>query len=107
LSDEQKTLWDKTARDIALTNAEKWEARVGTVKEASIKDDGGEFTSINDLSPAMKAFIDKAAADTWITWIEKTEGNGHPAKAAAKLYAELIQAEGGKLPAGVADYLAK
>lgn len=107
LSDEQKTLWDKTARDVALTNAAQWEARVGTVKEASIKDDGGEFTSINDLSPAMRAFIDKAAADTWITWIEKTEGNGHPARAAAKLYSELIQSEGGKLPAGVADYLAK
>jgi len=63
--------------------------------------------SINDLSPAMKAHIDKAAADTWVAWIEKTEADGHPARAAAKLYAELIQAEGAKLPAGVAEYLAK
>lgn len=107
LSEEQKTLFDKTARDIALSNADQWEARVGTVKEASIKDDGGSFVSINDLSPAMKTHIDKAAADTWMAWIEKTEANGHPAKATAKLYAELIQAEGAKLPDGVADYLAK
>lgn len=107
LTDEQKALWDKTAREIALTNAEQWETRVGTVKDASMKDDGGSFVSINDLSPAMKQHIDKAAADTWTAWIERTEANGHPAKATAKLYAELVQAEGGKLPEGVADYLAK
>lgn len=107
LRDEQKKVWDQTAREIGARNAEEWEARVGTVKEESIQKDGGSFVSINDLSPAMKAHIDKAAADTWVAWIEQTEANGHPAKAAARLYAELIQAEGGKLPAGVAEYLAK
>ncbi len=107
LSDEQKKLFEQTARDVATSNAEQWEARVKTVKDESIAKDGGDFTSINDLSPAMKAHIEKAAADTWVAWIEKNEANGHPAKAAAKLYAELIQAEGGTLPNGVADYLAK
>lgn len=107
LTDEQKALFDKTAREVGTTNAEQWEARVKTVKDESIAKDGGEFTSINTLSQAMKDHIEKAAADTWVTWIEQTEANGHPAKAAAKLYAELIQAEGGTLPAGVADYLAK
>jgi hypothetical protein len=63
--------------------------------------------SIDDLSPAMKEHIEKAAAETWIAWVEQTEANGHPAKATARLYAELIQAEGGALPAGVADYLAQ
>src|SRR5690606_8974794 len=79
LSDEQKKLWDQTAREIGARNAEEWEARVGTVKEESIQKDGGSFVSINDLSPAMKAHIDKAAADTWVAWIEQTEANGHPA----------------------------
>lgn len=107
LTDEQKKLWDETARAIGAKNAEQWEARVGTVKDESISKDGGSFVSINDLSPAMKEHIDKAAAATWTTWIEKTEANGHPAKAAAKLYAEFIQAEGAKLPAGVAEYLSQ
>ncbi len=107
LSDEQKALFDKTARDVAASNAAEWQARLTKVKDESIAKDGGEFTSINTLSDAMKQHIEKAAADTWMAWIEKTEANGHPAKAAAKLYAELIQAEGGSLPAGVADYLAK
>lgn len=107
LNDEQKKLFDKTAREVAMTNAAQWESRVGTVRDESMKKDSGKFVSINTLSPAMKAHVEKAAADTWKSWIEKTEANGHPAKAAAKLYAELIQAEGGKLPAGVADYLAK
>ncbi|MCR5855814.1 hypothetical protein LRS09_03140 [Mesorhizobium sp. J428] len=107
LTDEQKATFDKTAREVAASNATEWQTRLTKVKDESIAKDGGEFTSINDLSPAMKQHIEKAAADTWVAWIEKTEANGHPAKAAAKLYAELIQAEGGTLPDGVADYLAK
>lgn len=107
LSEDQKTLFDKTARETATSNAEAWEKRTGTVREESTAKDGGSFVSVNDLDPSMKAFIDKAAADTWIAWIEKTEAAGHPAKAAAALYAELIQGEGGKLPEGVADYLAR
>jgi TRAP-type C4-dicarboxylate transport system substrate-binding protein len=107
LTDEQKALFDKTAREVGLTNAEEWEARGVTVREESIAKDGGSFVSIDDLSPAMKEPIEKAAAETWIAWVEQTEANGHPAKATARLYAELIQAEGGALPAGVADYLAQ
>lgn len=107
LSDDQKALFDKTARDVGAANAKEWEDRLTKVRDESIAKDGGSFVSINDLSPAMKEHIEKAAADTWVAWIEKTEANGHPAKAAAKLYAELIQAEGGVLPVGVADYLAK
>ncbi len=106
LSDEQKALFDKTAREIGASNAEEWEARVSTVRDESIAKDGGSFVSINDLSQAMRDHVDKAAADTWITWIERTEAAGHPAKATARLYADYIQAEGGKLPAGIAEYLA-
>lgn len=106
LTEEQQALFDKTAREIALTNADEWEARAVTVREESVAKDGGSFVSIDDLSPEMKQHIEKAAADTWIAWIEQTEAGGHPARATAQLYAELIQAEGGTLPAGVADYLA-
>ena len=104
LTDDQKKIWDETARRIGLENAALWETNVGVVKEKSMKD-GGSFVSINDLSKAMQDHIAKAAVDTWVSWIEKTEANGHPAKATAKLYAQLIIAEGGKLPAGVAEYL--
>lgn len=106
-SDEQKKMWDETVRDISKKNAEQWETNVGTVKDKSMKDDKGEFTSVTTLSQAMQDHIAKAGAETWVAWIEKLEAAGHPAKAAAKLYAEYITAEGGKLPAGVEDYLAK
>jgi TRAP-type C4-dicarboxylate transport system substrate-binding protein len=105
LTDEQKKVWDETARRIGLENAQKWEDNVTVVKDKSIKEDGGSFVSINDLSKEMQDHVAKAAADTWVAWIEKTEANGHPAKATAKLYAQLITAEGGKLPAGIAEYL--
>ncbi|MGB3067357.1 MAG: hypothetical protein WBC18_02380 [Ottowia sp.] len=107
LSEQQRTLFDKTAREIALTNAKQWEARVATVRDESIKKDKGSFVSVNSLSKSMQDHINKAAADTWITWIEKNEAKGHPARKAAKLYAAFIQAEGGKMPGGVAEYLAK
>ncbi|MGO4841070.1 hypothetical protein AB4144_53335, partial [Rhizobiaceae sp. 2RAB30] len=90
---------------IGAENAQMWETNVGVVKEKSIAEDGGSFVPVGDLSKEMQDHIGKAGAATWIAWIEKTEANGHPAKATAKLYAELITAEGGKLPEGVADYL--
>lgn len=105
LTDEQKKLWDETARRIGAENAEMWETNVGVVKEKSIAEDGGSFVPVSELSKEMQDHIGKAGAETWIAWIEKTEANGHPAKATAKLYAELITAEGGKLPEGVAAYL--
>lgn len=105
LSDDQKKMWDETARRIGAENAEMWETNVGVVREKSIKEDSGSFVSINDLSKEMQDHVAKAGHDTWVAWIEKTEANGHPAKATARLYAELIMAEGGKLPEGVAGYL--
>lgn len=107
LTEEQKALFDKTAREVALANAKQWDARVVTVRDESIKKDKGSFVSVNNLSKAMQDHINKAAADTWITWIEKNEAKGHPAKKAATLYAGFVKAEGGRMPTGVAEYLAK
>lgn len=105
LTPDQQKIWDETARRIGAENAVMWETNVDVVKQKSIKEDGGSFISINDLSKDMQNHIAKAGHDTWVSWIEMTEANGHPAKATAKLYAELITAEGGKLPEGVAAYL--
>ena len=53
----------------------------------------------------MRRHIARAATETWIQWIEQTERNGHPARATAVLWAELLLAQGGALPEGIADYL--
>jgi TRAP-type C4-dicarboxylate transport system substrate-binding protein len=106
MSEENRKLFDETAREVALSNADKWVENGVAVQETSEGDDGGSFVSINDLSQEMQDHIAEAGRQTWIDWIEKTEGAGHPARATAKLYAELIQAEGGSLPEGVAEYLA-
>ncbi|WP_205042076.1 TRAP transporter substrate-binding protein DctP [Rhodoligotrophos defluvii] len=105
LTDEQKKLFDETARKIALQNAQVWEDNVEVVKKKSMEEYNGQFTPIGQLSPAMQQHVAKAAADTWKTWIEKTEAAGHPARDTAKLYAQFIIEEGGKLPEGVAEYL--
>lgn len=105
LSKEQQALWDKDARQIAMQNADYWEEQVGVVTKESKDRYGAEFTSISALPQDMQDHIASAAAKTWVSWIEKVEANGHPAKAAAKLYAQLITAEGGELPKGIAEYL--
>lgn len=106
LSDEQKKMFDEVARRVALENAQSWEDGNGASVEKNTSQ-GGSFVAITDLSQEMQDHIATAGADTWKSWIEKTEGLGHPAKATAKLWAELVQAEGGRLPAGVAEYLAQ
>ncbi|WP_342641542.1 TRAP transporter substrate-binding protein DctP [Rhodoligotrophos ferricapiens] len=105
LTDEQKKLFDETARRIALENAKAWEDNVEVVKKKSTAEHGGQFTPISQLSKAMQDHIAKASAETWRAWIEKTEAAGHPARDTAKLYAQFIVEQGGKLPEGVAEYL--
>lgn len=105
MSPEEQEAFDRVARDMALRNAEQWEAHDTSVREESIAKDGGEFVSLSTLSDAMRAHIDKAAHDTWIQWVEKTEAAGHPARETARVYAQLLQAEGGVLPDGIADWL--
>lgn len=104
LSDEGKAQFDETARKVALENADAWEARVETAAKTAAGQ-GATFTPVTDLSPEMQAFIANAAAQTWKTWIDKMEAAGHPGKATAALYAQIIRDEGGRLPEGVDAFL--
>ncbi|GLS14818.1 MULTISPECIES: TRAP transporter substrate-binding protein DctP [Hydrogenophaga] len=103
---DQRQTWDRIARETALKNAEGIDRQDVEVREAAEKK-GSKFVPITSLSADMQTFIAKASANTWIQWIEQTEKKGQPGKATAKLWASLVQAEGGKVPDGVAEYLAK
>lgn len=105
LSDEQKAAWDAAARKVMADNATFIENQEIEVREA-VSAKGAVFRSEEELSPELRDFIAEAAVATWKQWIEQTEANGHPARAAAKLWAELVVAEGGRLPEGVDALLA-
>ena len=87
-----------------MDNAERIDEQDGLV-EAQARDNGAEFVPVQHLPAEMQVHIAKAATETWIQWIDQTERNGHPARATAVLWAELVVAEGGDLPEGVAEYL--
>jgi len=106
LSEDERTAFDRAAREIAMKNAEVIDRQDTEVREASEKA-GSKFVSVDELSPELRAHIAKASANTWIQWVEQTEKLGHPARATARLWAELVRAEGGKLPDGVTEYLAR
>lgn len=106
LSEDERSKWDRIARETALKNAEGIDKQDAQVRAASEKA-GGKFISIDTMSPEMRTHIAKASANTWIQWINQTEKQGHPGKATAKLWASLVQAEGGKLPEGVVEYLGR
>lgn len=106
LTPDERQKWDRIARETALKNAQGIDKQDVEVRLASEKA-GGKFVAIDALSVEMRTFIAKAAANTWIQWIEQTEKKGHPGKATAKLWASLVQAEGGKIPGGATEYLAR
>ncbi|HEU0202992.1 MAG TPA: TRAP transporter substrate-binding protein DctP [Burkholderiaceae bacterium] len=106
LSDSERQSWDRIARDTALKNAEAIDKQDVEVRTAAEKA-GSQFVSVQTLPSEMRDHIAKAAAATWITWIEQTDKKGHPGKATARLWASLVKAEGGKVPAGVDEYLAR
>ncbi len=106
MSADDRQKWDRIARETAIKNAEGIDKQDLEVRQAAEKA-GSKFVSIDTLPAEMRTHIAKAAANTWIQWIEQTEKKGHPAKATAKLWADLIKAEGGRVPDGVAEYLVK
>ena len=104
LSDEEQEHVDRIAREVTEANARHIEEQDAQVREETAAE-GAEFVPVSELSEAMQDHIAEAARQTWIDWIEGLEDDGHPARATARLWAELIIDEGGELPEGVADYL--
>ena len=105
LSPEVQAIWDKTARELALENAAYIDNRDITELKNAQEQQNAVFQDISELDSSVQAHIAKAATETWKKWIDDLEGKGHPARATAKLWAELIKAEGGVLPDGVETLL--
>ncbi|WBU62748.1 TRAP transporter substrate-binding protein DctP [Paracoccus aerodenitrificans] len=104
LSDEQKEIWDQTARDIAIENAELIDAQdVEVAEEAAAA--GIKFVDVAAIPEGLRSAIESASTATWRRWIEQTEEAGLPGRATAQLWAELVQAEGAELPQGVEELL--
>jgi TRAP-type C4-dicarboxylate transport system substrate-binding protein len=105
LSPEMQTLWDETARRISLENSDIWERVQQETIELATEQFGARFVSVFDLSEEMQQHFARAASQTWISWVNQLEGEGIPARAVARLYAQFITAEGAVLPEGVAEFL--
>ncbi len=105
LTDAQRDSWARVADAVTTSNAEYIDEQDGAVR-ARARANGATFVPVQQLPVAMRDHIARAATETWVQWIEQTERNGHPARATAVLWAELVVAQGGALPDGVADYLA-
>ena len=105
LTDDQRDSWARVADAVTTSNAEYIDEQDGAVRARALAS-GATFVPVQQLPVAMRDHIARAATETWIQWIEQTERNGHPARATAVLWAELVVAQGGTLPDGVANYLA-
>jgi len=106
LGAQERQQWERIARETALKNAGNIDRQDVEVRQAA-EQGGAKFVAVDTLPADMRAHIARAAANTWIQWIEQTEKGGHPARATARLWADLVKAEGGRVPDGVAEYLAK
>ena len=106
LSAEEQAAFDLAAREAARKNAEFIENQAKEVRKAA-KAAGSRFAMVGSLNKELQNHIGTAALATWKQWIEQTQANGHPAKAAAVLWAGIVQEEGGVLPEGVAELLAQ
>ena len=104
LTSEQRDIWERVAGEITTGNAAAIDEQDRAVR-VQAQAEGATFVPVQELPPIMRDHIARAAADTWTQWIEQTEAAGHPARATARLWAELVVAEGGALPDGVSDSL--
>lgn len=105
MTPEQQAAFEESVNKVTASNSDELERQLKANGDMAAKENGARFESITALPEEMQKHIADALTRTWIQWIETTEANGHPARAAAQLYAQLITAEGGKLPDGVSKYL--
>jgi len=107
LPDDVKQIWNETAREMVMESSKYWIS----LKEPTIKESKEQFKAVfqdlSELDPGVQKAFSTAALNTWKTWIEEEEKKGNPAKATAKLWAQLIVQEGGVLPDGIEKYLAQ
>lgn len=104
LTPDQQKIWDQAARETATENAQLIDRLDAEVKAQAVAA-GVKFVELADLSSEMQAHIAKAGSNTWHEWVEKNEAAGHPARSAARLWAQLLLDEGAKIPEGVASDL--
>ena len=104
LTDQQRASWVRVADAVTTRNAEYIDEQDRAV-QARARANDATFVAVDQLPAAMRDHIGRAASETWTQWVQQTEQNGHPARATAVLWAELVRAEGGGLPEGVADSL--
>lgn len=103
LTKDQQMLWDSTARDMALANAEHISTQDRDVKSETAST--ADFVEIAEMPKDLQEFVADAAFRTWVQWIEKQEAAGEPATAAATLWVKYLEAEGGRVPPGVKTHL--
>ncbi len=100
----QRELWERTAREIAMANARHIDRIEREVRERASAQ-GTRFVPLGELPPEMQSHLADAASRTWLRWIAQLEQAGHPGRAVALLWAELVREQGGRIPDGAADHL--
>lgn len=88
-----------------MANAAELNRQLVENRASAEAEHGAQFVSVDDMPQELQDHVAAALTRTWVRWVEMVEGAGHPGRATARLYAELILAEGGELPEGVAEYL--
>jgi len=100
-------IWTETAMEQSKESAKYWIFLTDPVVKEAKEKYKAVFEDVSKLDPAVQKVMYAAAVETWKTWVEEESKKGYPAKATARLWAQLIQGEGGVLPAGIKEYLAK
>ena len=107
LPEDVQKIWDQTARQMAIASANYWIKLSKPTMEESVTKYKAVFEDVKQLNPDVQKHIAQAGVETWRTWIEEEEKKGNPARATARLWAKLVQEQGGTLPAGVEQLLAE
>ncbi|MFC5585065.1 hypothetical protein ACFPOD_08080 [Nitratireductor kimnyeongensis] len=70
---------------------------------AKNKDHGGIVVDVSDFDEEFQARYLEAVGQTWVEWIDAMESEGHPGRAIAILWRDLILKHGGGVPESVKD----
>ncbi|HZG73721.1 MAG TPA: TRAP transporter substrate-binding protein DctP [Chondromyces sp.] len=102
LPDDVKKIMENAAYDLIDDGAQEWMNR-SEENRKDVTEKGAVFETVDDIDPKAKELLVKGTEETWMTWIEELENNGHPGKEIAKLWRDLLIEQGGDVPQAIKD----
>lgn len=83
--------------------ARAWLEKADEIRTYNETEANGKFVNVSDLPPDVQELLEDGVDETWQTWIDTLEGQGHAGRETALLWRDLFVSEGGEVSPAIGE----